>query len=163
MQTRLAAAAHATSLMHAVLLSEDLFTQALCPWLDADSKAALRGVSKAMCSLVDGSITRVVSQRQGFVAADLTVALLAWPAVRHLTLLNVGSAANVVPLSTASLAVLKSLTVRKAPQAGALVMPTPSSNVAATIRVIDISGCRSLRSIEFVGSCAQLRSVRHAL
>jgi hypothetical protein len=102
-----------TANAHAVLLSEDLFSQALWRWLDVDSKAALRGVSKQMRSQVDGSITRVASPRQGFVAADLTIALLAWPALRHLTLLNVGSGADLAPLSTASLAGLTSLTVRE--------------------------------------------------
>ncbi|KAG1677658.1 hypothetical protein FOA52_010441 [Chlamydomonas sp. UWO 241] len=107
--------------------------------------------------LVDGSITRVASPKQGFVAADLTVALLAWPAVRHLTLLNVDSTAVLAPLSTASLTGLKSLIVRQAPQAGASGMPALSSSVAATLRVIDISGCAGLCSIDFVCSCAQLR------
>ena len=121
MQTRLAArlsaaeaAAHATASAHAVLLSEDLFAQALWRWLDPDSKAALRFVSKTMRGQVDGSITRVASPRQeGFSAADLTIALRQWPAVRNLTLLSVGSAAALAPLSTASLAGLASLTVRQ--------------------------------------------------
>ncbi|KAG1660175.1 hypothetical protein FOA52_005275 [Chlamydomonas sp. UWO 241] len=162
-------AAAEADLAHAVLLSEDLFTQALWPWLDADSKAALRSMSKHMRSLVDGSITRVASSRQGFVAGDLTIALLTWPAVRHLTLLNVGSAADLASLSTASLAGLKNLTVREclltcehahcllAPQADALVMSAFSNSVAATLRAIDISGCARFRSIDFIRSCAQLR------
>jgi hypothetical protein len=36
-------------------------------------------------------------------------------------------------------------------------MPVPSSCVATTLRVIDITGCESLRSIDFVRSCVQLR------
>ncbi|KAG1660179.1 hypothetical protein FOA52_005279 [Chlamydomonas sp. UWO 241] len=123
----------AIDLAHAVLLSEDLFTQALWRWLDADGKAALRGVSKHIRSLMDGSITRVASLRQGFVTAVLASALLRWPAVRDLTLRQV-----------------------QAPQVGALFIPAPSSSVAASLQVIDISGCASLNSIDFVRSCAQL-------
>jgi hypothetical protein len=36
-------------------------------------------------------------------------------------------------------------------------MPAPSVSLAATLRVIDISGCHRLRSIDFVRSCVQLR------
>jgi hypothetical protein len=98
---------------HAVLLSEDLFCQQLWRWLDADAKAALRVVSKGMRSLVDGAVQVVASPRSGASANDLRFALLRWPAVRDLTMFNVRGAADLSPLSTASLAGLTSLTVRE--------------------------------------------------
>ncbi|KAG1665992.1 hypothetical protein FOA52_010090 [Chlamydomonas sp. UWO 241] len=39
----------------------------------------------------------------------------------------------------------------------ALAVPAFSSRVAATLGVIDISGCVDVRSIDFVRSCVQLR------
>jgi hypothetical protein len=39
-------------------------------------------------------------------------------------------------------------------------MPAPSSSVSATLRVIDVTGCHRLRSIDFVRSCVQLRCLR---
>jgi hypothetical protein len=103
---------------HAVLLSPDLFGE-LFPWLDRTSKAALRCVSRAMRSQVDGSIKVVASPASGFSPDSLTAALVRWPAVRDLTLLAVTGAASwhaqasLQPLATASLAGLTSLTVRQ--------------------------------------------------
>jgi hypothetical protein len=39
----------------------------------------------------------------------------------------------------------------------ALEVPTLSSGVAAKLRVLDVSGCVDLRSIDFVRNCVQLR------
>ncbi|KAG1656423.1 hypothetical protein FOA52_009638 [Chlamydomonas sp. UWO 241] len=145
---------------HAVLLSEDLLHQQLWRWLDADAKASLRVVNKRMRSLVDGAVQVLATPSSGASANDLNSALLRWPAVRNLTLFHVSSTTDLTPLSTASLAGLTSLTVReKDPYAlyAAWDIPTPSSSVAATLRVIDISFCFSLRSIDFVRSCLQLR------
>ncbi|KAG1673103.1 hypothetical protein FOA52_013173 [Chlamydomonas sp. UWO 241] len=132
--------------------------QQLWRWLDANSKVALRVVSKGMRSLVDGAVQVVASPRSGASAIDLTSALLRWPGVRDLTLLHVSSATDLTPLSTASLAGLTSLTVRQAILLRlAFDIPPPSSSAAATLRVIDVSGCWRLRSIDFVRSCVQLR------
>ncbi|KAG1656437.1 hypothetical protein FOA52_006979 [Chlamydomonas sp. UWO 241] len=69
-----------------------------------------------------------------------------------------------MPLATTSLAGLTSLTVRQAPPSGtgaavALTLRTwtLSRTVAATLQVIDVSGCYSLSLIDFVRSCVQLR------
>ncbi|KAG1679540.1 hypothetical protein FOA52_011142 [Chlamydomonas sp. UWO 241] len=142
---------------HAVLLSEDLMQNQLWRWLDADSKAAMRLVSKLMRSLVDGAVKVVSSPSTGATANDLSSALLRWPGVRDLTLLDV-RATDLSPLSTTSLASLTSQTVRQVvPHQGAWYMPAPSSSVAATLRVIDISCCVHLRSVDFLRSCVQLR------
>ncbi|KAG1667451.1 hypothetical protein FOA52_012206 [Chlamydomonas sp. UWO 241] len=62
---------------------------------------------------VDGSITRVASSSSGFTSAVVTRALVLWPGMVHLTLLSVRSASVLLPLATASLARLTSLTVRQ--------------------------------------------------
>jgi hypothetical protein len=116
-------AGDATELAHAVLFSPDLFPKVfLC--LDGGSKHALRASSVAMRDQVDGCIEVVASPEEGFTGADLSRALLRWPRVRDLALLNVGKAAvdipwtaaargQLQPLSTASLAGLTSLTIRE--------------------------------------------------
>jgi hypothetical protein len=100
---------------HEVLFDEDLLAQQLWPFLDAATKAALRGVCSTMRSQVDGAITRVGSPSSGFSAADLTTALRLWPGVRDLTLLGVQGqdASNLQPLATASLAGLTTLSIRQ--------------------------------------------------
>ncbi|KAG1653692.1 hypothetical protein FOA52_006415 [Chlamydomonas sp. UWO 241] len=115
---------------------------------------------------VDGSIKVVASPACGFSPDALTTALLLWPRATHLTLLAVCDPADLAPPATTALARLTSLTVRQAPRAVAgvarpwdMLTTTLSSGVAATLRVIDLSGCIDLRSIELVRSCAQLRSL----
>ncbi|KAG1668762.1 hypothetical protein FOA52_006015 [Chlamydomonas sp. UWO 241] len=72
-----------------------------------------------MRSLVVVAVQVVASPGSGASANDLQSALLRWPHVVDLTLLNVGSASDLAPLSTATLAGLTSLTVRQArPPAG---------------------------------------------
>ncbi|KAG1673100.1 hypothetical protein FOA52_013170 [Chlamydomonas sp. UWO 241] len=156
-------AAEGDAAAHEVLFFLDLWLE-LWPWLDRDSKAALRGVSVAMRGQVDGSIAVVASPACGFPPDSLSTALLLWPRVTHLTLLAVSDAAELAPLATTALARLTSLTVRQAPRAVAdeahpwdMLATTLSSGVAATLRVVDISACIDLRSIELVRSCAQLR------
>jgi hypothetical protein len=73
----------------------------------------MRLVSKGMRSQVDAAVQVVASPSSGASTKDLASALLRWPAVRELTLLNVGDATTLAPLSTASLAGLTSLTVRQ--------------------------------------------------
>ncbi|KAG1676976.1 hypothetical protein FOA52_014853 [Chlamydomonas sp. UWO 241] len=68
-----------------------------------------------MRALVDGCI-KVVASPASFTAAGLATALLNWPAVRDLTLLGVGDASVLAPLSTVSLA-------RASPCARCLWMP----------------------------------------
>ncbi|KAG1676481.1 hypothetical protein FOA52_002301 [Chlamydomonas sp. UWO 241] len=134
-----AEAAAATEKAHAVLFSPDLWLQQLWRWLDRDSKAALRGASVAMRRQVDGSIEVVASP-----ACD---------------------PADLAPLATAALARLASLTVREAPRDDDadearpwdMLVTALSSSVAATLQVIDLSGCINLHSIELVRSCAKLR------
>ncbi|KAG1655904.1 hypothetical protein FOA52_009846 [Chlamydomonas sp. UWO 241] len=46
---------------------------------------------------------------------------------------------------------------QQADPVGALGVPTLSSSVAATLRVIDVSSWRELSSIDFVCSCVKLR------
>ncbi|KAG1679526.1 hypothetical protein FOA52_011127 [Chlamydomonas sp. UWO 241] len=117
----------------------------------------MRVVCKGTRSLVDGAVQVVASPSSGASADDLASALLRWPAVRDLTLLNVTGAADLAPLSTASLAGLTSLTVREeVPYLRAWNMATPSPSVAATLRVVDIGCCSQLRSINFVRNCVQL-------
>ncbi|KAG1673678.1 hypothetical protein FOA52_010546 [Chlamydomonas sp. UWO 241] len=151
-------APHAQAAQDAVLVSEDLWREQLWQWL-----AALRFVSRGMCSKVDGAVQVVASPRTGASANDLASALLRWPSVRDLNLLNVSDASALSPLSTASLSKLTSFTVRQAPAAAAdgaarppWYMPAFSSSVSATLQVVDISGC-ALGSIDFVRSCVQLR------
>ncbi|KAG1659812.1 hypothetical protein FOA52_002149 [Chlamydomonas sp. UWO 241] len=145
----------------AVLFSADLFT-ALWPWLDRASKQALRCVNGAMRGQVDASIVVVTSPSSEFSAPQLIHALSKWPGVRDLTLLAVNDDEDLVPLGTSSLAGLTSLTLRQAPpphvgaEVAALDM-TLSNTVEATLHVIDISGCHTLSSLDFVGSCEQLR------
>jgi hypothetical protein len=97
---------------HDVLFSLDLWTQQLWPRLDSASKVAMRRVCIAMRAQVDERV-EVVASPLGFSAGDLKRALLRWPSTRDLTLLNVSSAYVLLPLSTASLARLTSLTVRQ--------------------------------------------------
>jgi hypothetical protein len=127
MQTRTPPSAHTSSTMHTrraarvaaeeadaalesasareqVLFSEDLWTQQLWRWLDPDAKAALRAVSKGMRIQVDWAVEVLASRSSGASANELRSALLRWPAVRELTLLNVSDATALAPLSTASLA-----------------------------------------------------------
>ncbi|KAG1676772.1 hypothetical protein FOA52_005061 [Chlamydomonas sp. UWO 241] len=99
---------------HSVLFNEDLCLQELWGWLNPSSKRALRGVSKRMRSLVDAALVVVASPGSGASANDLASALLRWPHVVDLTLLNVSSADDLVPLAVAKLAGLTSLTVRQA-------------------------------------------------
>jgi hypothetical protein len=120
MQTRRAvrvaadeAAALESASAHAVLFSQDLWHQHLWSWLDPESKAAMRLVSKDMRIQVDAAVEVVASPSSGASANALRSALLRWPAVRELTLLNVSNAAALVPLSTTTLAGLTSLTVRQ--------------------------------------------------
>ncbi|KAG1678051.1 hypothetical protein FOA52_000847 [Chlamydomonas sp. UWO 241] len=75
----------------------------------------------------------------------------------NLTLENVRGASDLQPLATASLARLPSLTVCQAPTAKAWVMPMLCSRVAATLREINVNICASLRSIDFVRSCPELK------
>jgi hypothetical protein len=97
----------------AVLLSPDLFPE-LFQFLDRGSKAALRCASRAMCSLVDGSIETVASPLEtGFSDISLIATLARCPRVHDLTLLYVGSTSDLASLATTSLAGLKSLTVRQ--------------------------------------------------
>ncbi|KAG1666701.1 hypothetical protein FOA52_013613 [Chlamydomonas sp. UWO 241] len=98
---------------HAVLFSEDLLAE-MWPWLDAPSKAALRGVCSAMRRQMNGSIKVVASPGSGFTAAELTSALRCWPGITELMLSHVLNAASTLaPLATASLTRLKSLTLRQ--------------------------------------------------
>ncbi|KAG1666690.1 hypothetical protein FOA52_013602 [Chlamydomonas sp. UWO 241] len=140
--------------VHAVLFSEDLLVE-LWPWLDAPTKAALRGVCSAMRRQVDGSIVGVASPGYGFTAADLTAALRNWHGVTGLTL-HVFNDNNLEPLATASLTRLTSLTLREF-RAGAWGTHALNVNLAAMLQVIDISHCTGLESIDALGSCAQLR------
>jgi hypothetical protein len=66
-----------------------------------------------MRSQVDGAVEVHVVTSPSSGAYDLAAALLRWPAMRELTLLNVSVATDLAPLSTASLAGLTSLTVRE--------------------------------------------------
>ncbi|KAG1665292.1 hypothetical protein FOA52_015869 [Chlamydomonas sp. UWO 241] len=79
---------------------------------------------------------------------------MVWGARPHLA---VRHATDLVPLATASLAGLTSLTVRQADPGEVLDVPTFSNSVAATLQLIDISGCGGLHSSDFVRSCVQLR------
>jgi hypothetical protein len=84
------------------------------PWLDRNSKSALRGVSIAMRRQVDGLIEVVASPASGFSPDALTSALLRWARTTDLTLLNVGGASDLAPLATTTaMARLTSLTVRQ--------------------------------------------------
>jgi hypothetical protein len=125
----------ATAAYHAVLMSPDLFGE-LFPWLDRASKAALRSVSVAMRSQVDGSIKVVASPASGCSADSLSAALVCWPAVRDLTLLAVSDASELQPLATSSLAGLTSLTVRQVGGAAngrmALLAWRPAAHAHAT-------------------------------
>ncbi|KAG1652432.1 hypothetical protein FOA52_013178 [Chlamydomonas sp. UWO 241] len=157
------AEAAATASAEEVLFSLDLWLE-LWRWLDRDNKAALRGVSFAMRGQVDGSNKVVASPACGFSPDVLSTALLLWPRVTHLTLLAVSDPADLAPLATAAPARLTSLTVREAPRAVAgearpwdMLATTLSGGVAATLRVINISGCIELRSINVVRNCVQLR------
>ncbi|KAG1665297.1 hypothetical protein FOA52_015874 [Chlamydomonas sp. UWO 241] len=141
---------------HAVLSSPDLWL-VLWPSLDRVSKVALRGVSKGMRSQVDASIKVVASPASGFSPSALSAALVHWHAVHDLKLLAVSGAADLAPLATASLAGLTSLTVRQADPSQVLDVPTFSSSVAAALRVIDVSGCAGIRSVNFICNCEQLR------
>ncbi|KAG1657786.1 hypothetical protein FOA52_012864 [Chlamydomonas sp. UWO 241] len=107
---------------------------------------------------VDASIVVVASPSSGFSAAQLIHALSNWPGVRDLTL----GASDLQPLATASLAGLTSLTVRQARLGGDGEPPplwgfTISSNLGATLRVHDVSGCFDLGFIEVLRSCVELR------
>ncbi|KAG1672441.1 hypothetical protein FOA52_013227 [Chlamydomonas sp. UWO 241] len=155
-----AAAALQTASAREVLLSEDLFGVLLWPFLNASTKAALRGVSRAMRRLVDGLVEVVTSPSAGFSAAQLTSALMRWRGVTDLTLRGVSNATStLLPLTTATLPRLYSLTVRQV-QSSAFIewdMPMFSSDLAATLRVVDLSFCFGLRSIDAVRHCDHLR------
>jgi hypothetical protein len=107
---------HATALAHSVLFSDYLWRLQLWRWLDSGSKSALRGVSRAMCAQVEGSIGAVTSPASGFSSDDLTHALATMarcPGLRDLTLINVSGGSGMQPLATASLAGVTSLTMRQ--------------------------------------------------
>ncbi|KAG1662822.1 hypothetical protein FOA52_009036 [Chlamydomonas sp. UWO 241] len=114
---------------------------------------------------VDGAVEVVASPVCGFSATQLSHALGLWPAVKHLTLLGMSDERDLQPLATMPVAGLRSLTIREAPHDAADGAPphppwpmmTPSSAVAATLQVIDVSGCSHLTSIDAVRSCVQLR------
>ncbi|KAG1661098.1 hypothetical protein FOA52_012087 [Chlamydomonas sp. UWO 241] len=161
-----------TASAHAVLFSSNLWFE-MWPWLDRGSKQALRCVCRPMRSQVDGSITRA-SRSSGVSAAKLTRALVRWPGIVDLTLMNVRSGSDLRPLCTASLACLTSLAVRQAvmppaqpwflswaivqaPRAKPWVTTMLSSHVAATLQVLDFGGCANLSSIDAVRSCPQPR------
>ncbi|KAG1667191.1 hypothetical protein FOA52_004186 [Chlamydomonas sp. UWO 241] len=88
-------------------------------WLDRGSKRALRGVSRAMCARVEGSIGAVTSPEAGISVGDLLHALATMarmPRLRDLTLLNVDNpASTLTPLGSfmVSLAGVTSLTIRE--------------------------------------------------
>ncbi|KAG1680376.1 hypothetical protein FOA52_015467 [Chlamydomonas sp. UWO 241] len=140
------------------MTGDDPFS-AVWPWLDRGSKQALRCVNKAMRSQVDGAVRVLASPADGASGDQLGLAraLLRWPSVVELIVNGVSNASNLAPLSKTSVAGLTRLAVREAPQAGAWDILAFSSNVAATLRVIDISGCACLRSIDAVRSCVRLR------
>ncbi|KAG1661155.1 hypothetical protein FOA52_002530 [Chlamydomonas sp. UWO 241] len=160
----------ATEIAHSVLYSPDLWPQHLWRWLDRGSKAVLRCVSVDMRKQVDPCVAFVSSPEAGFTAEQLESALVRWPRMVALSLLGVSSGEALRPLSTASLAGLKSLTVReRAPLLGLPVTPVPawgllefSTNLAATLQVIDVSFCASLTSIDALRSCAHMRCLRMA-
>jgi hypothetical protein len=107
----------ATALVDSVLFSKYLWRFQLWRWLDRSSKSALRGVSRAMCAQVEGSIGAVTSPESGFSSDELTrghalATMARCPGLRDLTLLNVGAATGMQPLATASLAGV-SLTMRQ--------------------------------------------------
>ncbi|KAG1664764.1 hypothetical protein FOA52_013616 [Chlamydomonas sp. UWO 241] len=66
-----------------------------------------------MRNQLDSAIAVVTSSEAGFTAEHLKSALVRWPNATHLALLGVSSAADLAPLTTASLAGLTSLTIRK--------------------------------------------------
>ncbi|KAG1657004.1 hypothetical protein FOA52_012005 [Chlamydomonas sp. UWO 241] len=159
-----------TEVSQSVLFSVDLWP-GLWPGLDRGSKRALRANCVAMRKQVDISVTVVVASPDvGFIPDELSRALLRWPGVSVLALLSVSGASSLAPLATASLAVLKSLTVReRVPLPGPPVAPASawgllelSSTVAATLQVLDISCCVGITSIDAVRSCVQLRCLRMA-
>ncbi|KAG1661153.1 hypothetical protein FOA52_002528 [Chlamydomonas sp. UWO 241] len=99
----------------------------------------------------------------GFTAVQLDSALIRWPGVVDLALLCVSSGEALRPLSTASLAGLKSLTVRERhPLACSWGQLEFSTILAAALQVIDVSFCASLTSIDALRSCVQLRCLRMA-
>jgi hypothetical protein len=125
---------------HEVLCSEDLFATRLFPCLDGASKRALRGVSHAMRRLIDALVTVVASSSAGASSDQLRSALFRWPCVRHLTLLNVSSADEMVPLSTTTVTGMESLTVRQVGRAHAhdthgawCCVPFPRTHGAACV------------------------------
>ncbi|KAG1666574.1 hypothetical protein FOA52_000541 [Chlamydomonas sp. UWO 241] len=152
---RMAAEEVAAAASAAVLFSPDLW-MVLWPSLDRASKVALRSVNRAIRGQVDGLIEVVASPVSGFSADALSAALRLWPRTRDLTLLGVSDASVLAPLETAS-AGLTSLTVRQGPDDKILTLPELGSGVSSTLRVIDISGCFKLSSIDVVRSCKQLR------
>ncbi|KAG1672420.1 hypothetical protein FOA52_013205 [Chlamydomonas sp. UWO 241] len=161
MRTRTAArlAAEETAALETAPAREVLLSGVLWPSLDAATKAALRGVSRTMRRLVDGSVVVVASPNVGISAAvELASALVRWPGVRHLTLLGVINAEhNLLPLNT--LTRLTSLTVHEGEVPGDPAWPMLmfSSSVAAMLRVVDFSYCAGLCSIGAMRNCAQLR------
>ncbi|KAG1666016.1 hypothetical protein FOA52_010926 [Chlamydomonas sp. UWO 241] len=70
-------AERATALAHSVLFSDYLWRLQLWRWLDRGSKNTLRGVSRAMCAQVEGSIAAVASPESGFLLRS------AHPRTRH--------------------------------------------------------------------------------
>ncbi|KAG1673215.1 hypothetical protein FOA52_013095 [Chlamydomonas sp. UWO 241] len=173
-----AASRASTASAHEVLLSLDLFEGHLWRWVDGPSKRALRGVCTAMRCLVDGVVQIVCSPSYGCSGEGLMHALVQWPRVRDLTLLNVSGSYTLQPLATCALAGLKTLTIRESPadvpswpdsensefweedwEREDWVMPELGS-VAATLEVIDISHCSDLVSIDAVRSCVKLRCLR---
>ncbi|KAG1655961.1 hypothetical protein FOA52_005216 [Chlamydomonas sp. UWO 241] len=96
-----------------VLFSPDLWAE-LWRWLDRGSKAAMRSVSVAMRDQVDAAVVRVASSPEaGFTAKQLKSALVRWHGIVDLALLGMGDGSDLAPLATASLAGLKSFTVRE--------------------------------------------------
>ncbi|KAG1664750.1 hypothetical protein FOA52_004758 [Chlamydomonas sp. UWO 241] len=155
-------AEHATA--NAVLKSPDLLSK-FWPWLDPSSKASLRVVCRELRSHVDGLVR--VAMGVGFSAQQLSAALIRWPHVHDLTLMGI-TGASLRPLTTASLAGLTSLTLREAglavsdddPERSAWDMAPLSSSLAAKLRVLDLSGCVGLRSIDVARGCEELVCVR---
>ncbi|KAG1669967.1 hypothetical protein FOA52_016228 [Chlamydomonas sp. UWO 241] len=107
-----------------------------------------------MRNQVDGAVQVVVGPRLGANANQLRSVLLRWPGVRDLTLLDVGSASSLAPLSTASLAGLTTLTVRE------LLGPGSSADVkvaaALALASLSVSHAQNQAAIATAGAIPAL-------
>ncbi|KAG1678302.1 hypothetical protein FOA52_013923 [Chlamydomonas sp. UWO 241] len=150
----------------AVLLSNDLFS-AVWVWIsDQDSKRSLRAANQAMRMQVDGAVVELTVPTDADPGEFRQALEVRWPGVKHLVMHITGDGSGLDSLAvatTSSLRRMEQLSVRQVViwgGGGSHPLPAFSSNVAATLKVLDIRYCSLFSNIDSVRICAQLTRIQ---